>query len=75
MVEESGVILEVGVFVGAFDGDGEEDFVMGEGVVVSSSSLERSTKSCLSGIMERINQEKDEKQSQNDKTDFGRKRL
>ncbi|GJX75322.1 hypothetical protein Tco_0313917 [Tanacetum coccineum] len=53
MVEESGVILEVGVFVGAFDGDGEEDFVMGEGVVVSSSSLERSTKSCLSGIMKR----------------------
>nr|GFB08355.1 hypothetical protein [Tanacetum cinerariifolium] len=29
----------------------EEDFVMEEGVVVSSSSLDRSTKSCLGGIM------------------------
>nr|GEU34620.1 hypothetical protein [Tanacetum cinerariifolium] len=28
----------------------EEDFVIGEGVVVSSSSLDRSTKSCLGGI-------------------------
>ncbi|GKC86638.1 hypothetical protein Tco_1147287, partial [Tanacetum coccineum] len=41
------------VFDGAFGGDGEEDFVMGEGVVVSSSSLDRSTKSCLGGIMKR----------------------
>ncbi|GJY59160.1 hypothetical protein Tco_0459052, partial [Tanacetum coccineum] len=39
------------VFDGAFGGDGEEDFVMGEGVVVSSFSLDRSTKSCLCGIM------------------------
>ncbi|GKD06416.1 hypothetical protein Tco_1181390 [Tanacetum coccineum] len=35
------VSLVDGVFDGAFDGDGEEDFVMGEGVVVSSSSLVR----------------------------------
>ncbi|GJS53383.1 hypothetical protein Tco_0626745 [Tanacetum coccineum] len=39
------------VFDGAFGGDGEEDFVMGEGVVVSSFSLERSIKTCLGGIM------------------------
>ncbi|GJU29635.1 hypothetical protein Tco_1173224 [Tanacetum coccineum] len=39
------------VFDGAFSRDGEEDFVMGEGVIVSSSSLDRSTKSCLGGIM------------------------
>ena len=39
------------VFDGAFGGDGDRDFVMGEGVVVSSSSLERSTKSCLGGMM------------------------
>ncbi|GJU82584.1 hypothetical protein Tco_1284949 [Tanacetum coccineum] len=39
------------VFDGAFGGDGEEDFVMGKGVVVLSSSLVRSTKSCLGGIM------------------------
>ncbi|GKA04983.1 hypothetical protein Tco_0684103 [Tanacetum coccineum] len=45
------VSLVDGVFDGAFGGDGDEDFVMGEGVVVSSSSLERSIKSCLGGIM------------------------
>ncbi|GJU35901.1 hypothetical protein Tco_1184255 [Tanacetum coccineum] len=39
------------VFDGAFGGDGDEDFVIGEGVVVSSSSLERLTKSCLGGMM------------------------
>ncbi|GKB20498.1 hypothetical protein Tco_0854421 [Tanacetum coccineum] len=39
------------VFDRGFGGDGEEDFVMGEGMVVSSSSLDRSTKSCLGGIM------------------------
>ncbi|GJY00636.1 hypothetical protein Tco_0357654 [Tanacetum coccineum] len=39
------------VFDGTFGGDGEEDFVMGEGVVVSSFSLDRSTKSYLCGIM------------------------
>ncbi|GJS47374.1 hypothetical protein Tco_0597495 [Tanacetum coccineum] len=31
------------VFDGAFGGDGDEDFVTGEGVVVSSSSLLKST--------------------------------
>ncbi|GKD38775.1 hypothetical protein Tco_1258982 [Tanacetum coccineum] len=46
-----GVSLEEGVFDGVFGGDGEEDLVIGEGVVVSSSSLDRSTKSCLGGIM------------------------
>nr|GEY88050.1 hypothetical protein [Tanacetum cinerariifolium] len=45
------VSLVDGVFNGAFGGDGEEDFVMGEGVVVSSSSLVRSTKSCQGGMM------------------------
>ncbi|GJW09539.1 retrovirus-related pol polyprotein from transposon TNT 1-94 [Tanacetum coccineum] len=45
------VSLVDGVFNCAFGGDGEEDFVMVEGVVVSSSSLDRSTKSCLGGIM------------------------
>ncbi|GJV22742.1 hypothetical protein Tco_1375437 [Tanacetum coccineum] len=39
------------VFDGAFGGDGEEDVVMGEGVVVTSSSLEILTKSCLGGMM------------------------
>nr|GEY16195.1 hypothetical protein [Tanacetum cinerariifolium] len=39
------------VFEGTFGRDGEEDFAMGEGVVVSSSLLDMSTKSCLSGIM------------------------
>nr|GEV68090.1 hypothetical protein [Tanacetum cinerariifolium]GEY72753.1 hypothetical protein [Tanacetum cinerariifolium] len=36
---------------GAFGGDGEEDFVMGEGMVVSSSSLDMFTKSCLGGMI------------------------
>ncbi|GKD83779.1 hypothetical protein Tco_1350618, partial [Tanacetum coccineum] len=45
------VSLVDGVFNGAFGGDGEEDFVMGEGVVMSSSSLDMSTKSCLGGMM------------------------
>ncbi|GJW09704.1 hypothetical protein Tco_1575531 [Tanacetum coccineum] len=40
------------VFNGAFSGDGEEDVVMGEGVVVTSSSLEMLTKSCLGGMMQ-----------------------
>ncbi|GKE41672.1 hypothetical protein Tco_1468956, partial [Tanacetum coccineum] len=41
------VSLVDGVFDGAFGRDGEEDVVMGEGVVVTSSSLEMLTKSCL----------------------------
>ncbi|GKD47575.1 hypothetical protein Tco_1276551 [Tanacetum coccineum] len=45
------VSLVDGVFDGAFGGDGEEDFVMGEGVVVLSSSLDISTKSCLCGMV------------------------
>ncbi|GJX70401.1 hypothetical protein Tco_0307572 [Tanacetum coccineum] len=39
------------VFNGAFGGDGEEEVVMSKGVVVTSSSLEMLTKSCLGGIM------------------------
>ncbi|GJT10948.1 hypothetical protein Tco_0857990 [Tanacetum coccineum] len=39
------------VFDGAFGGEGEEDVVMGEGVVVTSSSQEMLTNSCLGGIM------------------------
>nr|GEU76260.1 putative reverse transcriptase domain-containing protein [Tanacetum cinerariifolium] len=39
------------VFDGSFGGDGEEDFVMREGVVVSSPLLDWSTKSCLGRIM------------------------
>nr|GEW53415.1 mRNA-capping enzyme-like [Tanacetum cinerariifolium] len=45
------VSLVDGVFDGAFGGDGEEDFVMGKGVVVASSSLKMLTKSCLGGMM------------------------
>nr|GEW39726.1 reverse transcriptase domain-containing protein [Tanacetum cinerariifolium] len=45
------VSLVDGVFDGAFGGDGWEVFVMGEGMVVSSSSLERLTKSFLSEMM------------------------
>ncbi|GJR05767.1 hypothetical protein Tco_0528751 [Tanacetum coccineum] len=45
------VSLVDGVFDGAFGGEGEEDVVMGEGVVVTSSSLEILTNNCLGGIM------------------------
>ncbi|GJY28439.1 ribonuclease H-like domain-containing protein [Tanacetum coccineum] len=45
------VSLVDGVFDGAFGGDGDEDFIMGEGVVVSSSSLVKSTKSFLGRMM------------------------
>ncbi|GJW44036.1 hypothetical protein Tco_0072835 [Tanacetum coccineum] len=45
------VSLVDGVLDGAFSGEGDEDFVIGEGVVVPSSSLVRSTKSCLGGMM------------------------
>ncbi|GJW83354.1 hypothetical protein Tco_0156499 [Tanacetum coccineum] len=45
------VSLVDGVFYGAFGGDGEEDFVVGEGVVVSSSSPYMFTKSCLGGMI------------------------
>ncbi|GJV75327.1 hypothetical protein Tco_1506911 [Tanacetum coccineum] len=45
------VSLVDGVFNGVFGGDGEEDFVIREGVIVSSSSLDMFTKSCLDGMM------------------------
>ncbi|GJW17469.1 retrovirus-related pol polyprotein from transposon TNT 1-94 [Tanacetum coccineum] len=45
------VSLVDGVFDGTFGGDGEEDLVMGESVVVSSSLLDMFTKSCLGGMM------------------------
>ncbi|GJT92184.1 hypothetical protein Tco_1081029 [Tanacetum coccineum] len=40
-----------GVFDDAFGGVGDEEVVVGEGVVVTSSSLEMLTNSCLGGIM------------------------
>nr|GEW45159.1 hypothetical protein [Tanacetum cinerariifolium] len=45
------VSLVDGVFDGSFGGEGEEDVVMGEGVAVTSSSLEMLTISCLCEIM------------------------
>ncbi|GJU01090.1 hypothetical protein Tco_1111428 [Tanacetum coccineum] len=39
------------VFEGAFSGDRDGDFVIGEGVVVPSSLLVKSTKTCLGGMM------------------------
>ncbi|GJZ86292.1 hypothetical protein Tco_0657902 [Tanacetum coccineum] len=39
------------VFDGAFGGVGDEEVVVGEGVVVISSSLDMLTNSCLGGIM------------------------
>ncbi|GKD15573.1 hypothetical protein Tco_1199980, partial [Tanacetum coccineum] len=38
-------------FDGAFGGDRDEDFVIGEGVVVSSSLLVKSINSFLGGMM------------------------
>ncbi|GJU00886.1 hypothetical protein Tco_1111224 [Tanacetum coccineum] len=43
--------FEDGVFGGAFGGVGDEEVLVGEGVVVTSSSLEILTNSCLGGIM------------------------
>ncbi|GJV55371.1 hypothetical protein Tco_1456376 [Tanacetum coccineum] len=43
--------FEDGVLDGAFGGVGDEEVVVGEGVVVISSSLEMLTNSCLGGIM------------------------
>ncbi|GKB39339.1 hypothetical protein Tco_0884281 [Tanacetum coccineum] len=45
------VSLVDGVFDGAFGREGEEDVVMGEGVVVTYSSLEMLTNSYLGRIM------------------------
>ncbi|GJV83531.1 hypothetical protein Tco_1523429 [Tanacetum coccineum] len=53
----------------------EEDFVMGEGVVVSSSSLDRSTKSCLGGMMERISKKRTKNKAKTTKPDSEWKRL
>ncbi|GKA91429.1 hypothetical protein Tco_0813299 [Tanacetum coccineum] len=39
------------VFDGAFGGVGDEEVVVGEGVVVISSSLDMLTNNCLGGIM------------------------
>ncbi|GJW88171.1 hypothetical protein Tco_0163511 [Tanacetum coccineum] len=39
------------VFNGAFGGVGDEEVVVGEGVVVISSSLDMLTNSCLGGII------------------------
>ncbi|GKF38613.1 hypothetical protein Tco_0118674, partial [Tanacetum coccineum] len=44
------VSLVNGVFNGAFGGDGDEDFVIGEGVVVSSSLPVKSINSFLGGM-------------------------
>ncbi|GJZ28073.1 hypothetical protein Tco_0572720 [Tanacetum coccineum] len=46
------VSLVGGVFDGAFGGVGDEEVVVGEGVVRFSSSFMRSTKSCFGGMME-----------------------
>ncbi|GJT38074.1 reverse transcriptase domain-containing protein [Tanacetum coccineum] len=43
--------FEDGVFDGAFGGVGDKEVVVGEGVVVTSSSLEMLTNNCLGGIM------------------------
>ncbi|GJS61950.1 MAK10-like protein [Tanacetum coccineum] len=51
ILSRKGLMVDERFFNGAFGGDGEEDFVIGEGVVVSSSSLDMSTKSCLGGMM------------------------
>ncbi|GJV19038.1 hypothetical protein Tco_1368058, partial [Tanacetum coccineum] len=45
------VSLVNGVFDGTFGGDENKDFVMGEGVVVPYSSLVKSKKSYLGGMM------------------------
>ncbi|GKB49642.1 hypothetical protein Tco_0900395 [Tanacetum coccineum] len=42
--------MKMGVFDGAFGGVGDEEVVVGEGVVVTSSSLEMLTNSYLGGI-------------------------
>ncbi|GJU32361.1 hypothetical protein Tco_1175950 [Tanacetum coccineum] len=42
------------VFDGAFGGVRDEDVVVGEGVVVISSSLDMLINSCLGGIMESL---------------------
>ncbi|GKE26366.1 hypothetical protein Tco_1441750 [Tanacetum coccineum] len=45
------VVMVVQVFDGAFRGVGDEEVVVGEGVVVISSSLDMLTNSCLGGLL------------------------
>nr|GEU49524.1 hypothetical protein [Tanacetum cinerariifolium] len=42
---------DCGIFDGAFGGVGDEEVVVGEGVVVTSSSLEMLTNNCPGGII------------------------
>ncbi|GJZ39149.1 hypothetical protein Tco_0585712 [Tanacetum coccineum] len=49
--KENLMVTVGGLDDGAFGGVGDEEVVMGEGVVVTSLSLEMLTKSCLGGIM------------------------
>ncbi|GJU46597.1 hypothetical protein Tco_1203863 [Tanacetum coccineum] len=48
---EVGSFDDDGFFDDAFGGVGDEEVVVGEGMVVTSSSLEMLTNSCLGGIM------------------------
>ncbi|GJX59820.1 hypothetical protein Tco_0291210 [Tanacetum coccineum] len=50
VLEVDDVSLVDGVFDGAFGDEREEDVIMGEGVVVTSSSLEMLTNTFLGGI-------------------------
>ncbi|GJU78275.1 hypothetical protein Tco_1275345 [Tanacetum coccineum] len=51
MTKVKDVSLVNGVFDCTFGGEGDDDFIIGEGVVVPSSSLVRSRKSSLGGMM------------------------
>ncbi|GKB67043.1 hypothetical protein Tco_0928455 [Tanacetum coccineum] len=55
VIEVDDVSLVDGVFDGAFGGEGEKDVVIGESVVVTSSSLEMLINSCLGRIMVSLN--------------------
>ncbi|GKB44572.1 hypothetical protein Tco_0889514 [Tanacetum coccineum] len=58
------------VFDGAFVRDGKEDFVMEEGVVVSSFLLVRSTKSCLGGMMGNSKEKRGEDEEEHGEGDY-----
>nr|GEU75315.1 hypothetical protein [Tanacetum cinerariifolium] len=62
MLKVDDVSLVDGVFDGAFGREGESYVDVGEGVVVTSSSLEMLTNSCLGGFEEY----EDDKKSGND---------
>ncbi|GJT77148.1 hypothetical protein Tco_1043873 [Tanacetum coccineum] len=49
MVDDVSLVDEV--LEGAFGGDENEDFIIGEGVIVASYSFVKSTKSFLGGMM------------------------